>query len=65
MAAYAAKAGLKPLVLVPEGKIAAGKLAQAIVHGAQVIMVRGNFDDCLRMARGAGRGTTRWRWSTR
>ena len=52
MAAYAAKAGLKPLVLVPEGKISAGKMAQAIVHGAQVIMVRGNFDDCLKMARG-------------
>ena len=52
MAAYAAKAGLKPLVLIPEGKIAAGKLAQAVVHGAQVIMVRGNFDDCLSMAIG-------------
>jgi len=52
MAAYAAKAGLKPLVLVPEGKIAAGKMAQAILHGGQVIMVRGNFDDCLSMARG-------------
>ena len=52
MAAYAARAGLTPLVLVPEGKIAAGKMAQAIVHGAQVIMVRGNFDDCLRLARG-------------
>jgi threonine synthase len=52
MAAYAARAGVKPLVLVPQGKIAAGKLAQAIVHGAQVIMVRGNFDDCLRMSRG-------------
>lgn len=51
MAAYAAKAGLKPLVLVPEGKIAAGKMAQAIIHGAQVIMVRGNFDDCLALAR--------------
>ena len=51
MAAYAAKAGLKPLVLVPEGKIAAGKMAQAILHGAQVIMVRGNFDDCLTIAR--------------
>jgi threonine synthase len=38
-------------VLVPQGKIAAGKLAQAIVHGAQVIMVRGNFDDCLRISR--------------
>jgi threonine synthase len=51
MAAYAAKAGLKPLVLVPEGKIAAGKMAQAIMHGAQVIMVRGNFDACLALAR--------------
>jgi threonine synthase len=51
MAAYAARAGIKPLVLVPQGKIAAGKLAQAIVHGAQVIMVRGNFDDCLRISR--------------
>ena len=52
MAAYAAKAGLTPLVLVPEGKIAAGKMAQAIVHGARIIMVRGNFDHCLQMARG-------------
>jgi threonine synthase len=52
MAAYAARAGVKPLVLVPQGKISAGKLAQAIVHGAQVIMVRGNFDDCLRISRG-------------
>ncbi len=56
MAAYAAKAGLKPLVLVPEGKIAAGKMAQAIVHGAQIIMVRGNFDHCLEMARGLAAG---------
>ena len=51
MSAYAARAGIKPLVLVPQGKIAAGKLAQAILHGAQVLMVRGNFDDCLRMTR--------------
>ncbi|MBV8979985.1 MAG: threonine synthase, partial [Acidimicrobiia bacterium] len=50
-AAYAARAGLRGAVIVPEGKIAAGKLAQAIVHGAQVIMVRGNFDDCLRISR--------------
>jgi threonine synthase len=42
---------VKPLVLVPQGKISAGKLAQAIIHGAQVIMVRGNFDDCLRISR--------------
>ena len=52
MAAYAAKAGLTPLVLVPEGKIAAGKMAQAILHGARVIMVRGNFDSCLELAKG-------------
>jgi threonine synthase len=50
--AYAAKAGLLPIVLLPAGRIAQGKLAQAIVHGAQVIMVRGNFDDCLRLSRG-------------
>jgi threonine synthase len=52
MAAYAARARVKPLVLVPQGKIAAGKLAQAIVHGAQVIKVLGNFDDCLLLSRG-------------
>ena len=51
MSAYAARAGIKPLVLIPQGKIAAGKLAQAIVHGAQVVMVKGNFDDCLRISR--------------
>ena len=55
MAAYAAKAGLKPLVLIPEGKIAAGKMAQAVVHGARIIMVRGNFDHCLDLARGLAR----------
>ena len=52
MAAYAAKARIKPLVLVPEGKISAAKMAQAILHGARVIMVRGNFDDCLKLSRG-------------
>ncbi len=52
MAAYAARAGLTPIVLVPEGKIAAGKMAQAVMHGAEIIMVRGNFDDCLRLSRG-------------
>lgn len=51
MTAYAARAGLTPVVLVPHGRIAAGKMAQAIVHGAEVIQVRGNFDDCLRMSR--------------
>ncbi len=52
MAAYAARAGIKPLVLVPQGKIATGKMTQAILHGAQIIMVRGNFDHCLEMAKG-------------
>jgi threonine synthase len=51
MAAYAARAGLTPLVLVPQGKIAAGKMAQAVVHAATVVQVRGGFDDCLRLAR--------------
>lgn len=50
-AAYASRAGLKPIVLLPAGRIAAGKLAQAIVHGAQVVQIEGNFDDCLRLAR--------------
>jgi threonine synthase len=49
--AYAVRAGIHPVVLVPEGKIAAGKLAQAIVNGAQLLQVQGNFDDCQRLAR--------------
>ncbi len=51
MSAYAARAGITPIVLIPEGKIAAGKMAQAIVHGALIVMVRGNFDHCLQLAR--------------
>jgi threonine synthase len=50
-AAYAARAGLSCAVLVPRGKIALGKLAQALVHGAKLIQVDGNFDDCLELAR--------------
>ncbi len=50
-AAYAGKAGLVSAVLIPSGKIARGKLAQAIVHGAKLLAVDGNFDDCLRVAR--------------
>ncbi|MGH2784449.1 MAG: threonine synthase [Actinomycetota bacterium] len=50
-AAYAAKAGIECGVLVPEGAIALGKLAQALVHGAKVIQVLGNFDAALTMAR--------------
>ncbi|MGA9715877.1 MAG: threonine synthase [Aeromicrobium sp.] len=51
MTAYAARAGLTPIVLVPHGRIAAGKMAQAVMHGAEVIQVRGNFDDCLNISR--------------
>ena len=50
--AYAVKAGMVSAVLIPEGKIAMGKLAQAIVHGATILQVEGNFDDCLTLARG-------------
>jgi threonine synthase len=50
-AAYAVRGGLKPVVLVPAGKIALGKLAQALAHGATQLPVEGNFDDCLRLAR--------------
>jgi threonine synthase len=49
LAAYAAKAGMQCIVLVPAGKIALGKLSQAIAHGARIIQVKGNFDDSLRM----------------
>jgi threonine synthase len=50
-AAYAARAGLTCAVLVPQGKIALGKLAQAVMHGARILQVNGNFDDCLELAR--------------
>jgi threonine synthase len=50
-AAYAARAGMTCAVLVPQGKIAMGKLAQAVMHGAKIIQVEGNFDDCLELAR--------------
>ncbi|TWP53417.1 threonine synthase [Lentzea tibetensis] len=49
-AAYAAKAGLMAAVLVPSGKIALGKLAQAVAHGAKILQIDGNFDDCLELA---------------
>ena len=50
-AAYAARAGLRGAVIVPEGKIAIGKLAQALMHGARVVALRVNFDDALRIVR--------------
>src|SRR6187402_2825259 len=50
-AAYATHAGIKAAVLVPEGRIAMGKLSQAIAHNAELLQVQGNFDDCLDIAR--------------
>ena len=53
-AAYATRAGMTCAVLVPDGKIAMGKLSQAIAHGARLLQVDGNFDDCLDIARKLG-----------
>ena len=50
-AAYAARAGITAFVLIPEGKIAAGKLAQAVMHGAVVLQIQGNFDDGMRLVK--------------
>ena len=50
-AAYAVRAGMVCAVLVPQGKIALGKMGQALVHGAKILQVDGNFDDCLTLAR--------------
>jgi threonine synthase len=50
-AAYAGRAGLRGAVIVPEGKIATGKLAQALMHGARVVALRGNFDQALKLVR--------------
>src|SRR5256885_12349727 len=50
-AAYGAAAGLACRVVVPEGKVALGKLAQALAHGARVVVLRGNFDAALRRVR--------------
>ncbi|GAB3143786.1 threonine synthase [Marisediminicola antarctica] len=50
-AAYATHAGITSVVLVPEGKIAMGKLSQAVAHNAEILQVQGNFDDCLEIAR--------------
>ena len=53
LAAYAAQAGLPAFVLMPHGYVALGKLAQTIAYGARLVQVRGDFDDCLRLARDA------------
>lgn len=50
-AAYAARAGITAFVIIPEGKIALGKLAQAMIHGAVVLQIRGNFDDGMRLVK--------------
>lgn len=50
-AAYAARAGMRCIVVIPEGKIAMGKLAQAVMYGAEIISIEGNFDEALRMVR--------------
>ena len=50
-AAYGVRAGMVSAVLVPQGKIALGKMGQALVHGAKILQVDGNFDDCLTLAR--------------
>ncbi len=55
LAAYSARAGLRCFVMIPAGKIAAGKLAQAVVHGAQIIEIDGNFDDAMRLVVDAAR----------
>jgi len=53
-AAYAARAGMLAAVLIPEGHVALGKLAQALIHGARVVQIRGSFDDALRLVRELG-----------
>ena len=53
LAAYAAQAGLKAIVFVPAGKVSAGKLAQTLAYGARTLLVRGGFDDCLRLVQEA------------
>ncbi len=53
-AAYAARAGLLCAVLIPEGHVALGKLAQALIHGARTLQIRGNFDDALNLVRDLG-----------
>ncbi len=56
-AAYAARAGIKAFVLIPEGKIAMGKMAQAMMYGAVTMQIRGNFDDGMRLVKEVARPT--------
>ena len=55
-AAYGARAGMRTIVVIPEGRIALGKLAQAKMYGAEILEIEGNFDEALRMVRAAGEG---------
>lgn len=55
-AAYGARAGLRTIVVIPEGRIALGKLAQAKMYGAEIVAIEGNFDEALRMVREVGEG---------
>lgn len=55
-AAYGARAGMRTIVVIPEGKIALGKLAQAKMYGADIVEIKGNFDEALQMVREAGEG---------
>src|SRR5699024_2772529 len=50
-AAYAAKAGMRAIIVIPKGKVALGKLAQAVMYGAEIVEIDGNFDDALKMVR--------------
>ncbi|MDH4275288.1 MAG: threonine synthase, partial [Gammaproteobacteria bacterium] len=54
-AAYAARAGITAFVLIPDGKIAMGKLAQAVLHGARVLQIKGNFDDGMQIVKDIGK----------
>ena len=58
----ARRAGITCAVLMPQGKIAMGKLAQAVMHGAKILQIDGNFDDCLELARKLATDypTSRW-----
>ena len=49
--AYAARAGLKAIVVIPEGKIALGKLSQAVMYGAEIVSIEGNFDEALEIVK--------------
>jgi threonine synthase len=56
-AAYAARAGLRPFVVIPEGKIAFGKLSQAVIHGATVVAIDGSFDEALEIVTGIAKSS--------